>query len=93
LARRAAIAGGKARGRDLAKSRRLCVAGGLAEIGVVEDVERIGPERKCETLKYLGLLLARDVRVRESRAGDGVALDVAMPLMIWNVQSSVMVVR
>src|SRR5690348_17879707 len=47
LTRRSAVTGGKASRSDLAEGRRLHVAGGLAEVGVIEDVE--GVDAQVET--------------------------------------------
>jgi hypothetical protein len=49
----------------------------LTEVGVVEDVEGVRTQCESKTLKDLGLLLSREIDVRESRASTPVTLDVA----------------
>ena len=73
LPRRSAIAGSKARRRDLPKARRRRAARRLPKVRMVEDVECISPQLEGKPLGKLRILLARQVYVGKTRPEDLVA--------------------
>src|ERR1700679_2232398 len=76
LPRRPAIAGGKARSRDLAEACGLHIVRRLTEVGVIENVKRIHAQSEGEALEQPGLLLPGKIEVRESRSDAAVALHI-----------------
>src|SRR5258708_5614418 len=89
LARAAEVACGKARGSDLVKISKRCCSGSrsgrnirqdeawIAEVWMVEEVERLCAELQLEALGDLSILGDRKVRIHEAGTRDGVAAKVA----------------
>ena len=72
LTRRSTISDRASRRRNLTKcsAGRGCRQDRIAEVSLVEYVKRIHPKDKIHTLRNLGRLLQRDVRIGEARASD-----------------------